>query len=344
MFENERGISVERYTPERKESWDRFVDTGKNATFLHLRDYMDYHSDRFSDHSLLLTRNDRLLALLPGNITDEGTLISHQGLTFGGFVFRQDVTLCEVLESFHAALECLHLNQVQRLIYKRIPRFYNVLPDDEVDYALFLLEARLRRRDCALVVSQQDRLPLRKGRKSEISKARRYGVRVVEETDFAAFWEELLAPRLASRYGVKPVHSVAEITLLASRFPTHIRQFSAYCGDRIVAGATIYETPTVAHAQYSAVSDEGRKIGALDLLFGWLITERYEDKRYFDFGICNEREGRVVNHGLAVWKEGFGGRSAAHDFYEVLPRSYPRLESVLPAPSVRVGAATQKPG
>jgi hypothetical protein len=331
MFENRRGISVERYTPERKEPWDRFVSAAKNATFLHFRDYMDYHGDRFIDHSLLVSKGSQLLAVLPANITAERTLISHQGLTFGGLVLRQDATLCDVLEGFHAGLEFLHLNQIESLVYKRIPRFYNVLPDDEADYALFLLEAQLSRRDCAIVVSQQDRLPFRKGRKSEISKARRYGVRVVEETDFSAFWETLLTPRLESRYGVKPVHTVAEITLLASRFPAQIRQFSAYCGERLVAGTTIFETPTVAHAQYSAVSDEGQKVGALDFLYGWLLAERYKDKRYFDFGICNDRDGRSLNHGLVVWKEGFGGRSCAHDFYQVLTRNYSRLEPVLPA-------------
>lgn len=344
MFENSRGIAVERYTRECKDPWDRFIDNGKNATFLHFRDYMDYHSDRFIDHSLLLSSNGRLLSVLPANITDERVLISHEGLTFGGLVLRQDATLCEVLESFHAGLEFLHANQIDKLVYKRIPRFYNVLPDDEVDYALFLLEARLLRRDCALVVSLPDRLALRKGRKSEISKARRYGVRVVEETDFRAFWEMVLIPRLASRYGVKPVHTVAEIELLASRFPTHIKQFSAYYGDRIVAGTTIFETPTVAHAQYSAVSDEGQKVGALDFLFGWLISERYKDKRYFDFGICNEKDSRVLNHGLTVWKEGFGGRSCAHDFYEVLTRNYSKLEPVLPARPVPVPAVQEGPG
>jgi lipid II:glycine glycyltransferase (peptidoglycan interpeptide bridge formation enzyme) len=120
---------------------------------------------------------------------------------------------------------------------------------------------------------------------------------------------------------------VEEITMLASRFPAHIRQFSAYHGKRIVAGTTIYETQTVAHAQYIAVSEEGDKKGALDLLFAWLLDERYKSKCFFDFGICNEEEGRKVNHGLLAWKEGFGGRSICHDFYEICTDRYENLES-----------------
>ena len=29
--------------------WNEFVLLSRNATFLHLRDYMDYHADRFAD-------------------------------------------------------------------------------------------------------------------------------------------------------------------------------------------------------------------------------------------------------------------------------------------------------
>jgi acetyltransferase-like isoleucine patch superfamily enzyme len=126
------------------------------------------------------------------------------------------------------------------------------------------------------------------------------------------------------------VHTLEEITLLASRFPEQIKQFSAYYEDEIVAGTTIFETPTVAHGQYGAVTEKGRQIGAEAYLFSTLI-EQYKDKRFFDFGISNEKEGRVLNHGLLEWKEGFGARCYAHDFYEIATGNYPKLESVLQA-------------
>jgi acetyltransferase-like isoleucine patch superfamily enzyme len=138
----------------------------------------------------------------------------------------------------------------------------------------------------------------------------------------------VLVPQLATRHGVKPAHTLEEITLLASRFPEQIKQFSAYDGDEIVAGTTIYETPTVAHGQYGAVTEKGRQIGAEAYLFSTLI-EQYKDKRFFDFGISNEKEGRVLNHGLLEWKEGFGARCYAQDFYEIATGNYPKLESVL---------------
>ena len=64
-------------------------------------------------------------------------------------------------------------------------------------------------------------------------------------------------------------------------------------------------------------------------MFGWLIGKRYANKSYFDFGICNENEGLIVNHGLLRWKEGFGARCHPHDFYKIATKNYPKLESVL---------------
>jgi hypothetical protein len=79
----------------------------------------------------------------------------------------------------------------------------------------------------------------------------------------------------------------------------------------------VYENATVAHAQYIAAGEDGKRAGALDALFAWLIEERYRDKRYFDFGISTEGDGRVLNEGLIDQKEGFGARGVVHDRYEL---------------------------
>ena len=61
---------------DRKAEWDRFCYTAKNATFLFQRDFMDYHSDRFTDHSLMMYKDEELIAVLPANIKDR-TVYSH---------------------------------------------------------------------------------------------------------------------------------------------------------------------------------------------------------------------------------------------------------------------------
>ena len=79
----------------------------------------------------------------------------------------------------------------------------------------------------------------------------------------------------------------------------------------------VYENSTVAHAQYISASEEGKKSAALDALFAWLINDVYRDKRYFDFGISTEDNGRILNEGLIDQKEGFGARGVVHDHYQL---------------------------
>ena len=62
-------ISISRYTQNKQTEWDDFVKVSKNGTFLFLRSYMDYHSDRFQDHSLMFyNEKGKLIAVLPANI------------------------------------------------------------------------------------------------------------------------------------------------------------------------------------------------------------------------------------------------------------------------------------
>jgi RimJ/RimL family protein N-acetyltransferase len=329
-------LTVERYCPDRKVEWDTFLASAKNATFLFNRDYIDYNLKKFPDHSFMVFAGQKPVALLPASRKADGTLVSHPGLTYGGLVVNRAATLGETLAYFYALLRHLHEQGIEKVLYKQIPSFYNTLPDDEAAYALFLVDAHLCRRDCALTIPlTPERLPFQSRRKRQVKRAAQANVRFVRETDFTPFWTRVLTPRLEGRYGTKPVHTVEEITLLASRFPDNIKQFSAYHGDEIVAGITIYETPTVAHAQYISMTDEAAKLGALDGLVAWLIEQQYPHKRNFDFGISNEKEGRALNHGLLEWKEGFGGRSCAHDFYEVATANHTKLEPVLPGENGR---------
>lgn len=322
-------IRIERYSTGIADRWNRFVSTAKNGTFLFLRSYMDYHRDRFDDHSLVVSRGSDLIAVLPANDAGSGTIVSHQGLTYGGLVVQPDATLRDVLGGLRECLIHLQQEGFARLVLKRLPRHFSRYPDDEIDYALFLLGSRLLRRDCALVLPCESRVPFRKSRRHEVALAMRQGVQYVEEQDLGRFWQEILIPRLDERYGKQPVHTLEEITRLAGGHPGSIRQFSAYLEDKILAGATIYETPEVAHAQYIAVSRAGQEVGALDGLIGWLIGERYAQKPYFDFGTSSLDDGKGINQGLLFWKEGFGARSSIHEVHEIEIAGHGRLDPLL---------------
>ena len=129
-------MRVERYAEDKKAVWDEFVRKSKNGTFLFFRDYMDYHGDRFADHSLLISiRDGELLALLPAHRVGD-TLVSHGGLTYGGFITDDRMGAALMLDVFASAVAFSKQQGIGRLIYKTIPYIYHRLPAEEDRYAL----------------------------------------------------------------------------------------------------------------------------------------------------------------------------------------------------------------
>lgn len=309
-------ISVQPYTPERKKEWDAFIGRAKNGLFLFFRDYMEYHADRYTDASLMFYDGNRLLALFPASLQD-GVLSSHGGLTFGGVVSDDRMTASTMLTVFSKIADHARSQRLACVIYKAIPYPFFRLPAQEDLYALFLLKAKLVRRDLSSVIRLDTRLPFAKGKKQGAGKAGKAGVTVSSTGKLASFMP-ILRDALA-RHGVKPTHTLAEIELLRARFPENIRFFSGHDREQnMLSGVIMYEYGAAAHVQYMASSDEGKKVGALDLVIDYLVNQYYPSRtNYFSFGISTEQNGLVLNAGLCAQKEMFGARSVVHDFYEL---------------------------
>src|SRR5438128_4774760 len=276
-------IGLSLYTPDRKQDWNDFVARSKNGVFLFQRDYMDYHADRFADHSLLAYEGDRLLALFPANLRADA-LVSHGGLTFGGFITDERMRTPVMLELFDQLRQYAQSNGMRRIVYKPVPHIYHRAPAEEDLYALFRQDAKLIRRDVSSTVVQAHRLNLTKGRKWSIKKAKSGGLDVRRSDDFETFME-MERLRLDEKYGVSPTHSPAEMRLLANRFPEQIKLYAAYRQEAMLAGAIVYESPCVAHTQYLASTEEGRAAAALDAVLDMLLNVTYAATPYFDFGI-----------------------------------------------------------
>lgn len=320
--------TVKKYTENDFTIWNDFIAQSKNATFLFHRDFMEYHKDRFQDYSLIVLDGEKWAAVLPSNSVGN-EIFSHQGLTYGGLVYNEKVKLAAVLEIFKVVLSFLNENNMQKLQLKLIPSIYHQKPAEELNYVLFLLQAQLIRRDTLAVIDLSNSYSLSKLRKRGVKNGINNRLIIKEVDDFTDFWNEILIPNLAQKHQARPVHSLEEITRLKAVFPEKIRQFNVYENDIIVAGTTIFETSTVAHSQYISGKEDKNELGGLDLLFYHLISEVFKNKRYFDFGISNENQGRNLNDGLSYWKESFGANTIVHDFYEVETLNYNVLDTVL---------------
>ena len=289
---------------------------------------MDYHSDRFQDYSLIILDGEKWVAVLPANVVGN-QVFSHQGLSYGGLIYNEKIKLATIIAVFSSVLSFLNANKIEELQLKLLPSVYHQKPAEELNYALFLAEAQLIRRDSMAVIDLSKPYTISKTRKECIRRGIKNNLIIKEELNFKLFWEEVLKPNLDKKHQAKPVHTIAEIEMLQRKFPLNIRHFNVYQEDKIVAGTTIFISENVAHPQYVSGMGNKNELGSLDFLYHHLITSVFKEKRFFDFGISNEEQGKKLNEGLVFWKESFGASTIVQDFYEVKTSNYGLLDTVL---------------
>ena len=310
-------IKVEKYSSDKKEQWNDFIERSKNGTFLFNRNFMDYHSDRFTDFSLMIYKNDKLISCCPSNVKGD-EIHSHQGLTYGSFVFNDKMRIAQAEEILDATIEFYRNNGIKTLYIKQIPSIYHKKPSNEMDYWLWRKGAEIYRRDTTFTVDLTQELNFSSRKIRYKKKAEKNGLLIKESDNFADFWSKILIPNLEMKFNVKPVHSLSEILMLAGLFPKNIRQYNVYFDEKTIAGTTLFICGETVHTQYISSNSTGTQNGALDYLFMYLIDKfKREGYRYFDFGISNEDDGKVLNYSLAEYKEGFGVNVFVHQFYKL---------------------------
>lgn len=304
-------LTAEPYHPRQRDEWDELVSVARARHFFFERGYMDYHADRFADSSYVVRLGGRAIAAFPASV--RGTeVVSHGGLTFGGFLSTPHLTVARAISALEAVSEALRSVGISRLIWKPVPHIYHVAPAEEELYALHGAGAVLIKREVSAAVLPGTSPGYAAERRRALARARSAGV-VVAEDDHIADYMALLSVVLRDRHGADPVHTAAEMRVLANRFSDNIRLFTARLDGEMLAGVLVYETFRAAHAQYIAAGPRGQELGANDIVFDHLLADVYRDK-CFDFGISNERSGEL-NPGLMRNKEGFGARAIVHDRY-----------------------------
>ncbi len=311
-------ITIIPFEDRYKKLWDEVILNSANGHFMFLRDYMDYHSDRFGDSSFMVFKDNTCIAVLPG--CKQGTVWnSHGGLTFGGLIllpkYNRITIICEIYEIFFQDLK--NKGFISAFI-KPVPWIYHTSLCQGELYALSRYSQTKQCVEVTTTVDLKAELLVSTLRKRMQKKALQAKLSICKNCDYEAFWE-ILSERLDSKYECQPVHSVAEIKMLASRFPEHIHLYTVIDSNKnYLGGSVIFSTNTLWHTQYIAANENGRNLGALDLLFLYLIKEaQNQGKYYFDFGISNENNGQYLNEALISFKEGFGGRSIVHQKIEI---------------------------
>lgn len=309
-------IEIFRYSESNLDVWNRFIMNSKNSLFMFDRGYMDYHSDRFVDHSLLFYDEDRLVAILPMSESGDN-LYSHGGLTYGGFITDEKMKQHTMNDCFRALICYANEKGFAHIIYKCIPHIYHSQPAEEDRFSLFAYNARLTTVDVSTYVNLESPLKMPKGRKAQVSRARREGVVIQELTGLEDFRQFISLENavLEEHHGTRAVHTGEELKLLYDRFPNNVGLIAAIKEGKMIAGTVIFIYENVVHTQYMAANNEARLIGGLDLAVYYVIEKYKNNKKWLDFGISTEHGRIYLNEGLCAQKEGFGGRTGTYEIW-----------------------------
>ena len=314
-------IRIEEYDPSLQEKWDKFVlNASYNGTFLQTRRFLGYHpEDRFHDHSLVAYKGTSdILAVIPGCICEaEGArqFVSHPGSTFGGLVISEafydldDVE--ELLDAFEGYLRAQHFNGAT---LRQSSRIFCSKSNDLLEY-LYFNHGWTVRDELSFVIDydgydEEVIANFTSSRRRGYKKGEKGGLqfrKLSTDEEIAAFYEVLCAN--LRKFDTTPVHTLDEIyDLCHHRLADVIEFYGVYCGDVLAAGSMVFKfAKKVFHTQYLASLSEFNSLFPSNYMDGKMISlARSEGYEYFSFGISTEDHGRILNHDLAKFKEGFG--------------------------------------
>jgi len=311
-------IILQRYSAKNKTCWDNFILTTRQQSILFHRDYIDYHKSRFCDHSLLFYQNNKLIALLPANEINN-TLHSHQGLTFGGLLYTKSIKSKNIILLITTLITYLKDNGFCQFIYKPSPAIYHETYSEEDTYALSTLaNLSINTIELSSAIKPSSLIKISTVRKRGIKSAKKEGVTIVQDNNNLPAFHQVLTEVLEQTHQVLPVHTLDELKTLMKHFPQNIQLWCAYSkNDQLLAGVITYISAQVAHFQYIASTDAGKKVGALDLLFNKVINLYSEQNKIVDFGKSTEQQGKYLNKGLIYHKESLGGFGVNYYSYKI---------------------------
>lgn len=312
-------IDVVRYSETYKEKWDKFVLTNSvNGSFLQSRAFLEYHKDRFLDHSLLFLRGGNIIAVCPAcEINEDGkkSFYSHLGSTFGGIVLGKEYYgITNAMGCVEALDEYLKNNGFNFVLVKCQNEIFSTENCNVLDYMFyrngysnydelsFAVDfSNLKDGDVVMNFKSKTRNLYRTSLKNNLE------LRDLSTKEEIDDFYKILCKSL-EKYETKPVHSLDELyELYFDRLPSYIRFYGVYSEGKMISGSMVFILNNVFHTQYLAADPECLYLKPMDFMDGSLIIKAHEEGfKYFSFGISTEDHGHYLNENLAKFKEGFG--------------------------------------
>lgn len=313
-------IEVVRYTDQYREKWEKFVlNNSTNGSFLMSRNFLEYHKDRFVDHSVLFIRGgSNIVGVCPAvEKVEDGKkqFISHAGSTFGGIVVGKEYHNITNIQGMVQALdEYLKANGFNYALIKNPNEIFASENGNLIDYMFYNLGyqnydelsfaldfSKVPNDDVVMNFRSKTRNLYRTSLKNNLELKQ-----LTTKEEIKDFYAILC--KSLEKYDTKPVHSLEELyELYFDRLPNVIRFYGVYSEGKMISGSMVFIINNVFHTQYLAADPECLYLKPMDFMDGSLILLAHDEGfKFFSFGISTEDHGHYLNENLAKFKEGFG--------------------------------------
>lgn len=313
-------LFIKRYCDELSEKWDDFVQNQAiNGTFLNSRSFLSYHPDtRFKDHSLIIYKNNEILALIPAceiYEDEEKNFFSHKGSTFGGIILNKkfnDIKHVDFI--FNKLNEYVKASGFNNIIIKNVSDIFCENNSNLIEYFLFK-DGYNNYSELSFYIDfynyKEDILS-----NFTASKRRDYKYSVKNNLEFKQItidkeikeFYNILVMGL-EKHDTKPVHTYEELLdFKNNRLKNIVEFYGVFYDNKIIAGSMIFKFKNqVFHTQYLAADSNYLKVFPMNFLnYNLIKTAKEKNFNYFSFGISTEEKGTKLNYNLGEFKEGFG--------------------------------------
>jgi len=305
--------------------WDRFVNESENGTIFHLQRFLNYHPEsRFTDCHLMFRYNKQLIGVLPGTQKHTGgkkIFVSHPGASFGGLVFKKNISLFRQDSVIKSMLGYFKYNHFDELYITNSPLPYMNSLCESINFFFYSNGLRIIKKELSSVIpldytSKDDILKsFKRSTRGSYRKALKSGVYTEESDDVDTFYPVLETVKAA--YKVKPAHSLAELKKLLKLFPGRIKFFGTFHKKKLIGGIVFFLCDSKnALIFYNIIDKKYQQMKPANCQVYKVIEYLWErGYKELDFGISTID--MDPNIGLIRFKMGFGARNYARNYYYI---------------------------
>jgi hypothetical protein len=237
-------IIVNEFDKENRSEWDSFIDKSNNGTMFHKNSFLDYHPEgKFRFKHLEFRCGDKLIAVLPGGLTDNGSIFwSPVGASYGSFV-TGDLSFENSLKIVDAFMDYCRKQGIREAFLIPPPIIYNVNYMQHLEYAMLYRKFDFELHYISHAIHLKNGNDFlqnfdKTARKNLHKILRENRLKIVESSDYETFNRILLANK--ARHNVKPTHSLEDMIRLSELMPENLKLMLVYYDDIPIAGSWLF--------------------------------------------------------------------------------------------------------